>query len=197
VAKTRAQRKAERRKREARQARQPAAERDAEATAQHRTQVPETADVLEAELAEEGADIDALREVVEAPPAVEAPPEVEAAPEPQELTAPAPSRADVGRPEVADDTISRRARRAEEKERKRRQREFEQRQKPTGEAQERQRGAVTGFLVSCWAELKRVQWPDRETLIQASAVTLLFIAVAAAYLGALDAIFNWIVQRVL
>jgi preprotein translocase SecE subunit len=197
VAKTRAQRKAERRKREARQARQPAAERDAESSAQHRTQVPETADVLEAELAEEGADIDALREVVEAPPAVEAPPEVEAAPEPQELTAPAPSRADVGRPEVADDKISRRARRAEEKERKRRQREFEQRQKPTGEAQERQRGAVTGFLVSCWAELKRVQWPDRETLIQASAVTLLFIAVAAAYLGALDAIFNWIVQRVL
>jgi preprotein translocase SecE subunit len=98
---------------------------------------------------------------------------------------------------VADDKISRRARRADKKERKRRQREFEQRQKPTGEAQERQRGAVTGFLVSCWAELKRVQWPDRETLIQASAVTLLFIAVAAAYLGALDAIFNWIVQRVL
>jgi preprotein translocase SecE subunit len=199
VAKTRAQRKAERRKREARQARQPGAERDAESSAQHLTQVPETADVLEAELAEQGADIDALRGEVEAPPAVEAPPELEAAPEPepQELTAPAPSRADVGRPEVADDKISRRARRADKKERKRRQREFEQRQKPTGEAQERQRGAVTGFLVSCWAELKRVQWPDRETLIQASAVTLLFIAVAAAYLGALDAIFNWIVQRVL
>jgi preprotein translocase SecE subunit len=56
---------------------------------------------------------------------------------------------------------------------------------------------VLGFLVSCWAELKRVQWPDRETLIQASAVTVLFIAIAAAYLGALDAIFNFIIQRVL
>jgi preprotein translocase SecE subunit len=56
---------------------------------------------------------------------------------------------------------------------------------------------VIGFLISCWAELKRVQWPDRETLIQASAVTLLFIAVAAAYLGALDAAFNWLVQRIL
>jgi preprotein translocase SecE subunit len=53
------------------------------------------------------------------------------------------------------------------------------------------------FLVSCVAELRRVQWPTRETLIQASAVTVVFIAVAAAYLGALDAIFNWIVQRVL
>jgi preprotein translocase SecE subunit len=56
---------------------------------------------------------------------------------------------------------------------------------------------VVGFLISCWAELKRVQWPDRETLIQASAVTLVFIAVAAAYLGALDALFNFVVQRIL
>ena len=206
MAKTRAQRKAERRKREARQAGQAPAEREAESRAQQLTQVPETADVLEAELAEEGADLDSLREAVETPPAVgarravEATPEVEVAepePEPEEPPAPAPSRADVGRPEVAEDRISRRARRAQEKERKQRQREFEQRKRTTAEAPERQRGAVTGFLVSCWAELKRVQWPDRETLIQASAVTLLFIAVAAAYLGALDAIFNWIVQRVL
>jgi preprotein translocase SecE subunit len=56
---------------------------------------------------------------------------------------------------------------------------------------------VIGFIVSCWAELKRVQWPDRETLIQASAVTLVFIAIAAAYLGALDALFNFLVQNLL
>ena len=54
-----------------------------------------------------------------------------------------------------------------------------------------------GFLASCVAELRRVQWPTRETLIQASAVTLVFIAVAAAYLGVLDGAFNWLVQRVL
>ena len=54
-----------------------------------------------------------------------------------------------------------------------------------------------GFLASCFAELRRVQWPTRETLIQASAVTLIFIAVAAAYLGVLDATFNWLVQRIL
>ncbi len=53
------------------------------------------------------------------------------------------------------------------------------------------------FLVSCCAELKRVQWPDRETLIQASAVTLIFIAVAAAYLGVLDAIFSQLIKIVL
>ena len=56
------------------------------------------------------------------------------------------------------------------------------------------------------AELAIDVWPigptrglddDRDTLIQASAVTLVFITVAAAYLGVLDAAFNWLVQRVL
>ena len=60
-----------------------------------------------------------------------------------------------------------------------------------------QRGRVTGFIASCWAELKRVQWPDRDTLIQASAITLIFITVAAAYLGVLDAIFSELVKIVL
>jgi preprotein translocase SecE subunit len=98
---------------------------------------------------------------------------------------------------VAPDRVSRRERRREAKERERRRKESEKRRQAAAEPQERQRGAVTGFIVSCWAELKRVQWPDRETLIQASAVTLVFIAIAAAYLGALDALFNFLVQRLL
>ena len=62
---------------------------------------------------------------------------------------------------------------------------------------ERQRSGVIGFLISCWQELKKVQWPDRETLVQATAVTVLFVAVAAAYLGALDAVFNWLIKQIL
>ncbi len=62
---------------------------------------------------------------------------------------------------------------------------------------ERQRGGVLGFLASCWAELKKVQWPDRETLVQATAVTIIFVAIAAAYLGALDALFNFLIKRIL
>ena len=54
-----------------------------------------------------------------------------------------------------------------------------------------------GFFSSCVAELRRVQWPDRETLIQATAITITFIGVMAAYLGILDGIFNWLVQRIL
>jgi preprotein translocase SecE subunit len=188
VAKTRAQRKAEQRRREAERARkgQTAAE---EARAQHDTQVPESADVVEAELAEQGADLEQL---------------TGRAPAPSRADAPAPSRADVGRAEPAEapaeaepDKISRRARRAEERERRERAKESERRRAPKEAPAERQRGGVAGFIASCWAELKRVQWPDRETLIQASAITLIFIAVMAAYLGVLDAIFNWLVQRIL
>ena len=91
----------------------------------------------------------------------------------------------------------RRARRAEERERKQRAKESERRRAPKEAPAERQRGGVVGFIASCCAELKRVQWPDRDTLIQASAITLIFIAIMAAYLGVLDAIFNWLVQRIL
>jgi preprotein translocase SecE subunit len=186
LAKTRAQRKAERRRRAAQQARAAAEGKapPAEAEAQHDTQVPESANVAEAELAERGADL-------------------------EELKGPAPSRADVGAPaapepeqeeaagDVVEDKISRRARRRAEREERRRAKESEARRAPREEAPQRQRGAVIGFFISCWAELKRVQWPDRETLIQASAITLIFIAIMAAYLGVLDAAFNWLVQRIL
>jgi preprotein translocase SecE subunit len=190
MAKTRAQRKAERRRREAQQQQQ-GRQRDAESRAQHRTQVPESADVVEAELAERGAELDELAAEVEpdgAAQTVEVP------------EAPAPSRADVGVPaetEEPADRISRRARRQAEKERKQRARESAQRRQARAPVQERQRGRVIGFFISCWAELKRVQWPNRETLIQASAVTILFIAIAAAYLGALDTVFNFLVQHLL
>ena len=187
MAKSRAQRKAERRKREAQGLPDPAQQREADSKAQHDTQVPESADVLEAELAERGANIDALREQGESPGDV--------APE-----APAPSRADVGAPAdepEAEDRISRKARRREEREARQRRKESEQRRRPKEEPVERQRGRVMSFFASCVAELRRVQWPDRETLIQASAVTLIFIAVAAAYLGVLDAIFSELVKIVL
>ena len=187
MAKSRAQRKAERRKRQEKGLPDPAQAREADTKAQHDTQVPESADVLEAELAERGADIDALREEGER--------HGEVAPD-----APAPSRADVGLPaEEAEpgDRISRKARRREEREARQRRKESEQRRRPKEEPVERQRGRVMSFFASCVAELRRVQWPDRETLIQASAVTLIFIAVAAAYLGVLDAIFSELVQVVL
>jgi preprotein translocase SecE subunit len=201
VAKTRAQRKAERRAREAREARERQRGGQDEARAQHATQVPESGDVAEAEaVLETGAPPEELGETVRAEPEPEAAPEPEAEPEPEpepapEPEAPAPSRADVGAP--APPKESRRERRRREREEQRAKEERRKARERQPEVSERQRGPVIGFLISCWAELKRVQWPDRETLVQASAVTLVFIAIAAAYLGALDAAFNWLVQRIL
>ena len=203
MAKTRAQRKAERRAREQRAAREAERSRDEESSAQARTQMPETAEVIEAVLSEEGADLDELAK--ESPDGAVAEEKAPPKKERRRLRSPSPSRADVGKPEEATaaeappaDKISRRARRQEEKERERRRRESaKRRQAPSQPAEPRQRGRVIGFFISCWAELKRVQWPDRETLIQASAVTVIFIAVAAAYLGALDALFNWLIQRLI
>jgi len=185
MAKSRAQRKAEKRRREQQQqARQGQARADS-AEAQHDTQVPESADVVEAELAEQGVDLDALRG---------SPKEGDGqAPEP---AAPAPSRADVGVPDEAK--VSRREQKRAERERRKRAKESEQRRRPREEpAERRRRSGVLAFFSQVVAELRRVQWPDRPHLIQASAVTLVFIAILAAYLGALDVAFNWFVQRLL
>jgi preprotein translocase subunit SecE len=51
---------------------------------------------------------------------------------------------------------------------------------------------AVGFLRASWAELQRVQWPDRRQVSQATAVVLGFVAIAGAYLGAAD----WVAQRI-
>jgi preprotein translocase SecE subunit len=214
VAKTRAQRKAERRRRQEAEQRgqQPGrseAEREQEGRAQEATREGVSGEVAEAEaIIETGARTEdygehtvapEVRDEVEGggspvPGVVPAPvqPETEVAP-------PAPSRADVGRPDgaTAEPKESRRDRRQREKEERRKARTKELQKKGQAEKAEKRRGPVLGFLLSCWAELKRVQWPDRDTLVQASAVTFIFVAVMAAYLGALDAAFNWFVKQLL
>jgi preprotein translocase SecE subunit len=175
MAKSRAQRKAEAAKRRALQqeGRQPI---ESDSEAQHDTQVPVSADVLEAEIAMEQGAAEADREA--------------------EREAPAPSRADVGRPDQGDgeQALSRRERRRQEREQAQRTKAQMERRAAKPAAPERQRGPVISFFQSVWRELQKVQWPDRDTLVQASAVTLLFVAVAAAYLGALDAIFSRLVD---
>ena len=57
---------------------------------------------------------------------------------------------------------------------------------------EPQGNRVLNFLRACWAELQRVQWPDRRQVAQATAVVLGFVVLAGAYLGVAD----WAAQRV-
>jgi preprotein translocase subunit SecE len=56
---------------------------------------------------------------------------------------------------------------------------------------------AAAFLRASWAELQRVQWPDRRQVTQATAVVLGFVAVAGAYLGLADFVAKEIVEFIL
>jgi preprotein translocase subunit SecE len=53
-----------------------------------------------------------------------------------------------------------------------------------------QRGRTSRFLSEVVAELKKVSWPDRRTLLQSTAVVLVVVAIVAAYLAVLDNVFE-------
>jgi len=61
----------------------------------------------------------------------------------------------------------------------------------------RKRGRVVTFLGHCVDELRRVQWPNRRQVGQATAVVLGFVVIAGAYLGLLDALWKPIVDAIL
>ena len=172
MAKTRAQRKAERRAREAEERKRSDGGR-AESRAQHDTQVPISGDIAEIEAVEAGIAAGASEAQLETP--------------------------DAPKPRSARRAEAKAQKEAEKRQRdEQKRRESEQLAKKQKQAKgERGRSGVLGFLISCWQELKKVQWPDRETLIQATAVTILFVAVAALYLGALDTFFDFLIKRIL
>src|SRR4051794_14584288 len=60
-----------------------------------------------------------------------------------------------------------------------------------------ERGRVAGFLVAVWAELNRVQWPNRQQLTSLTGITLMFVLIVGGYLGLLDAIFSKLVSAIL
>ena len=174
MAKSRAQRKAERRAREEQDAKR-SGDGGAEARAQHDTQVPISGDIAEVEAIEAGIAAGAPEDSLETPDA------------PKKN-----SRAE----KRAEAKAAREAEKRKKDEQKRRERDQLAKKQKQAQA-DRQRGGVLGFIASCWAELKKVQWPDRDTLVQATAVTIIFVTVAAAYLGALDALFNLLVKQIL
>jgi preprotein translocase SecE subunit len=56
---------------------------------------------------------------------------------------------------------------------------------------------AVAFLRASWAELQRVQWPDRRHVTQATAVVLGFVAIAGAYLGLADYVAKELVEFIL
>jgi preprotein translocase SecE subunit len=75
---------------------------------------------------------------------------------------------------------------------------------PARRARRRPRGAdgrrarrFLAFLRASWAELQRVQWPDRRQVAQATAVVIGFVIVAGLYLGLADKVAQKVVDFIL
>jgi preprotein translocase SecE subunit len=78
--------------------------------------------------------------------------------------------------------------------------------RPMGRGSDEEQGTVPArrggnrigqFLRASWAELQRVQWPDRRQVGQATAVVLGFVAIAGAYLGIADTVAQRIVNFII
>jgi preprotein translocase subunit SecE len=61
----------------------------------------------------------------------------------------------------------------------------------------RRHNRLISFLIAVLAELRRVEWPDRQTLTMLTGVVLLFVIVMGAYLGLLDAVFSKVIDKIL
>ncbi len=58
----------------------------------------------------------------------------------------------------------------------------------------KEKGRLRTFLRSSWAELRRVQWPDRKQMSTMTTIVIGFVIIAGAYLGAIDWVANQIVN---
>jgi preprotein translocase SecE subunit len=68
-------------------------------------------------------------------------------------------------------------------------------------ARPQRRGSLVGrtinFLEGCWAELRRVQWPDRQQVVQATGVVLGFVVLTGVFLGLADFVAGKLVNAII
>jgi preprotein translocase subunit SecE len=61
-----------------------------------------------------------------------------------------------------------------------------------GEAERR-----TNFIQESWAELKKVEWPSQNQVIQGTVVVLVACIIVGAYLWLNDQVWKYVVEKVL
>lgn len=64
-------------------------------------------------------------------------------------------------------------------------------------AEPKQRGRFIAFLRSSWAELRRVQWPDRKQITTMTTIVIGFVIIAGVYLGVIDWAANELVNLII
>jgi len=67
--------------------------------------------------------------------------------------------------------------------------------RPAGEVARRR--SPFGFIGECWAELKKVEWPNQNQVIQGTVVVLVACAIAGVYLWLNDQLWKEVVQRII
>jgi len=53
------------------------------------------------------------------------------------------------------------------------------------------------FAEEVQVEMRRVTWPDREQLRNATTVILVFVLVLALIIGLMDTVFNWLIRTII
>ncbi len=53
------------------------------------------------------------------------------------------------------------------------------------------------FLNEVWAEMKKVHWPTRKETYGATLIVLVVTAIIALYLGVVDTLISFVIQRIL
>ena len=71
------------------------------------------------------------------------------------------------------------------------------RSSPPGEVEPARRGGVFGFVHESWAELKKVEWPSQNQVIQGTVVVLVACIIVGTYLYVNDRIWQEVVKRIL
>ncbi len=71
------------------------------------------------------------------------------------------------------------------------------RPEPAREPRAARGSGVTGFIAESWAELKKVEWPTQNQLIQGVVVVLIACVIVGIFLYAADLVFKRLVQDVL
>jgi len=66
--------------------------------------------------------------------------------------------------------------------------------RPAGQAEERRR---SNFVAESWAELKKVEWPTQNQVVQGTIVVLVACVVVGTYLYLNDVVWKHVVQKLL
>ena len=53
------------------------------------------------------------------------------------------------------------------------------------------------FAQECWAELQKVTWPDRQTVVRLTVLVIIISAIVGAYILGADQVFTYLVNNVL